>query len=173
MTSYPLGVIRIHDRLRGWADGDFLVQRGVASTPNVSMPLISTFRRRSDGRPYACVTQATSAANPSICAFSRSSTSWETNMGKEQFLTPRPFIFVLNHCCISSQMKYEAGYGLSIGKIPFPPAHGFIGQPSRCSIRTHRSSPAYRPWSVPADTRRRSHLPWRLRSRFARYQEFF
>lgn len=59
---------------------------------------------------YACVTQATSAAKPSIWSFSFSSTSWETNSGKEQFLTPIFLIRTLNHSCMLSQMKYEAGY---------------------------------------------------------------
>ena len=61
-------------------------------------------------RSYACVTHATSAAKPSIWSFSFSSASCETNIGKEQFLTPSFLIRLLNHCCTSSQMKKEAGY---------------------------------------------------------------
>jgi len=45
---------------------------------------------------YASVTQATSAAKPSIWFFSRSRASSDTNMGNEQFLTPMLLIFLLN-----------------------------------------------------------------------------
>jgi hypothetical protein len=46
---------------------------------------------------YAWVTQATSGAKPAIWSFSFSSTFFEMNMGKAQFLTPNFLILALNH----------------------------------------------------------------------------
>lgn len=54
---------------------------------------------------HAWVTQASSGAKPSMWFFSTSSCFWDTNIGKEQFSTPRRLIFLLNQSCISSQMK--------------------------------------------------------------------
>ena len=67
----------------------------------------------SRGLSPACVTHATSAAKPSIWDFSFSRTSCETNNGKATLSTPMLFIFLLNHACISSHIKYAPGLEVS------------------------------------------------------------
>ena len=60
---------------------------------------MSVKSRRGSGTvsTYAWVTQATSGAKPAIWSFSLSSTFFEMNMGKAQFLTPNFLILALNH----------------------------------------------------------------------------
>lgn len=55
------------------------------------------------------VTQATSAAKPSTCSFSRSKLSWLMKMGKYALRTLRVLICESNQSFMDSQMAYEEG----------------------------------------------------------------
>jgi hypothetical protein len=62
---------------------------------------------KSDFPPF--VTQATSAAKPSTCSFSRSRLSALMKMGKYALRTLSVLIWLSNQALIDSQMAYEEG----------------------------------------------------------------
>lgn len=89
VTSDPLGVVGVHDSLRRGTDSDLLLQRGGTTVAERGLSVTCLYEGVSrDKETYACVTQATSAAKPSMWSFSLCSTSSDTKRGKEQFLTP-------------------------------------------------------------------------------------
>lgn len=94
MTPYPFGVVGIYDGFRGRTYGDLVVELLVSSRDLSACSQL--FVLDAGAGTYASVTQATSAAKPSIWFFSRSRASSDTNMGNEQFRTPMLRIFLLN-----------------------------------------------------------------------------
>lgn len=70
MTSYPLGVVGVHDGLGCWPYGDWLIELAIPPRD-----IVSNHCHFARANIYAIMTQATSAENPSIWSFSRSRTS--------------------------------------------------------------------------------------------------